>query len=407
MAYQFIGIGQAGCSLLDSVFKFRNIRLLGSPTAINSTAKDLANLKNVKKENWLGISAEKGIVRGDEKGTVFEEIVTGGFGKNPVRCSEVVEEHYDSLCSALEERMKSEAGEKRGKKFGLKKGGKSEEAEAEYVPFSVLFLSFGGGTGCGAAPYVAKALKELSNENIRIIVIGVLPAADQMLEAWNTKYGINELKKYADSFILVDNQRIAYRADYEALYPKYNDYIAAGIADLTAGVILEKIDPSEYELSPPVIDMNDVITATSLNGEPCFAALGRASMMSRALPGYFIPVGGHREIDTLTLCRLTVEKLTVANVELTRTSKNLALLKVPAYYLKREDRLDVKQVREFMLERSILEETHLGILLTKRNLVSLTTLFTHKYDELGRLREIEQFAEEYERRGGRKGEEGI
>lgn len=402
MAYQFIGIGQAGCSLLDSVFTFKNIQLLGSPTAINSTAKDLANLKNVKKDKWLGISADEGIVKGNERGKVFEEIVTGGFGKDPVRCSEVFEEHYDSLVSALEAKMKGDVGEERSKKLNLKKG-LSEEVEETPVSFSMLFLSFGGGTGCGAAPYVAKALKELSNENIRIIVIGVLPTADQMLEAWNTRYGINELKKYVDTFILVDNQRIAYRADYETLYPLYNDYIAASIADLTAGVLLEKINPSEYEINPPIVDMNDVITATSLSGEPCFATLGRTSMMSRSLPSYFIPVGGYREIDTLTLCRLTVEKLTVANVELTRTLKNLALLKVPVYYLKKEGRLDVKQVEDFMLERSVLGESHLGISLTKRNLVSLITLFTHKYDELSRLRQIEQFAEEYERRGGRRG----
>jgi hypothetical protein len=403
MVYQFVGIGQAGCSLLDSVFTFKNIPLFGTPTAINSTAKDLANLKIVKnKANWLGISAERGFVRGDEKGIVFEEIVTGGFGKNPVRGSEVVEEHYDSLLNALEARMKSEVGAEKSKKFGLKAGGKSETREAEHVPFSILFLSFGGGTGCGAAPYVAKALKELSEENMRIIVVGVLPAANQMLEAWNTRYGINELKKYTDSFILVDNERIAYRADYEALYPKYNDYVAASIVDLTAGILLEKIDPSEHEISPPVIDMNDVITATSLNGESCFATLGRTSMMSRSLPGYFIPIGEHKEIDTLTLCRLTVEKLTVANVDPAKTVKNLALLKVPPYYLKKEGRLDVKQLKEFMLERSVLGESHLGILLTKRNLVSLTTLFTHKYDDLDRLREIEHLAEEYEGRGGRK-----
>ena len=405
MAYQFVGIGQAGCSLLDSVFKFKNIRLLGSPTAINSTAKDLANLKIVKdKANWLGISSERGVVKGDEKDVVFEEIVTGGFGKNPVRAAEVCEEHYDSLLSALEERMKSETGVEKSKKIGLKKK-KSEEVETAHVPFSILFLSFGGGTGCGVAPYVAKALKELSEENTRIIVVGALPAADQMLEAWNTRYGINELKKYADSFILVDNQKIAYRADYETLYPRYNDYVAASIADLTAGLVLEKIDPSEYgEINPPVCDMSDVITATSLDSEPCFATLGRTSMMSRPLPKYFFPFGGHREIDTLTLCRLTVEKLTVADVDLTKTLKNLALLKVPVYYLQKEGRLDVKQVEDFMLERSALGECHFCISLTKRSLVSLTTLFTHKYDEINRLKQVEQLAEEYESRGGRGGE---
>ena len=56
--------------------------------------------------------------------------MTGGFGKNPVRVSEVVEEHYYSLLSALEARMKSEAGEE---------GGKNEKSESEHVPFTILF----------------------------------------------------------------------------------------------------------------------------------------------------------------------------------------------------------------------------------------------------------------------------
>ena len=406
MAYQFVGIGQAGCSILDSVFTFKNIRLIGTPTAINSTAKDLATLKEVKKNSWLGISTEQGIIKGEEKGKVFEEQVTGGFGKDPVRCSEVLEEHYDALLNALHERQRSggeaESGKRRlGKKGEAEDRGGPSTVEETHVPFAMLFLSFGGGTGCGAAPYVARALKELSHGSVRIIVVGVLPAADQMLEAWNTRYGIQKLTEYADSFILVDNQRIAYRADYEALYPQYNDYVATSIADLTAGVLLEKIDPSQYEINPPVIDMNDVITATSLDGEPCFATLGRTGVLSRSLPSYFLPVGGYKEIDTLSLCRLAVEKLTVTNVDLTRTLKNLALLKVPIYYLRKEGRLEVKQVEDFMLERSGLGESHLGISLTKRNVVSLITLFTHRYDELTRLREINQHAEEYERRGGR------
>jgi len=387
MAHLFIGAGQAGGALVDAIFKFKNIRLIAQPLAINSAARDLANLSNIRRENWLGISEKEGIISGKENKAVFEERVTIGFGKNPVRASEVIEEHYKTLLGALEKPVKVEMA-------------KTQEGEREgHTPFSLIFTGFGGGTGCGISSYIAKALKELSEDRMKVVVIGVLPAAGDKLEAWNTRYGINKLKEFTDSFILVDNQRIAYRPDFVALYSHYNDYIAAGITDLIMGTLLEKIDPSRYSFNPPVIEINDIITATSFDGEPGFAALARTSSISRSLLKYFIPIGAHKEIDTLTLCRIAVEKLTVADVDPAEAQKNLAMIRVHPYYLQEEKRLDLKNIVEFMRDRSKMGEHHLGVSLTKRNLVSLATLFTYKYDELERFREMDKLAEEYKGRG--------
>ncbi len=389
MANLFIGAGQAGGALVDSIFKFKNIGLIAQPLAINSTARDLANLSNIKRENWLGISEKVGIISGKERKSVFEERVTIGFGKNPVWASEVIEEHYESLLKALEDFVKVEMP-----------GAQSQEKQKEeHIPFSLIFTGFGGGTGCGISPYIAKALKELSEGLMRVLIIGVLPAAGDKLEAWNAKYGINKLKEFADSFILVDNQRIAYRPDFVTLYEHYNNYIAAGITDLIMGTLLEKIDPSKYSFSPPVIEIKDIIAATSFDGKPGFAALARASNITRNLFKYFVPIGAHKEIDTLTLCRKAVEKLTVADVDPVEAQKNLALIRVHPYYLQEEKRLDLKSVMDFMFDRSKMDEHYFGVSLTRRNLFSLTTLFTYKYDELERLKEIDKLAGEYKGRG--------
>lgn len=389
MANLFIGAGQAGGALVDSIFKFKNIGLIAQPLAINSTARDLANLSNIRREDWLGISEKVGIISGKERKAVFEERVTIGFGKNPVRASEVIEEHYESILSALEKLVKIE----------ITKTKSQEEKKEEYIPFSLIFTGLGGGTGCGISPYIAKALKELSKGGMKVIIIGVLPAAGDKLEAWNTWYGINKLKEFADSFILVDNQRIAYRPDFVSLYEPYNDYIAAGITDLIMGTLLEKIDPSKYTFGLPVIEIKDIITATSFDGEPGFAALARTSNISRSLFKYFIPIGAHKEIDTLTMCRIAVEKLTIADVDPAEAQKNLAVIRVHPYYLQEEKRLDLKNIVDFMRDHSKMDEYHLGVSLTRRNLVSLATLFTYKYDELERLKEIEKHAEEYKGRG--------
>ena len=467
MAYLFVGAGQAGAALLDSVFKFGNMNLIANPLAINSTAKDLSNLRQIKKVNWLGISEKEGIIEGTVSG--FEEKVTGGFGKNPVRAAEVMEAHYSSLLEALKKRITIEKkGEtkvgkkgKKGKKTvkrrepavtevteiecpschaivastdktcphcsaELQVEGAEEEREAEVVsmiseelvtPFAFIFLGLGGGTGCGISPFIAKALKELTEQKMKIIAVAILPAAREALDvegeieygdrqSWNANFGIDRLKDYVDSFIFVDNQKLAYRTDFESLYPKYNDYIATSIADLTAGVLLEHMDPSKYDFNPPVIDINDIITATSFdiggkNPEPGFAVLGRTSVMSRGLLQYFIPVGGHKKIDTLTISRITAEKLTVANINVGAAHKNLALIRVPPYYLKSEkNRIDTRYVEEFMLSNSRLHECHLGISLTKRNLVSLTTLFTYKQEDLDRVKEITDLAKKYEEESG-------
>ena len=253
---------------------------------------------------------------------------------------------------------------------------------------------------------------------MRIIAVAILPAAREALDvegeieygdrqSWNANYGIYELKEYVNSFILVDNQKLAYRTDFESLYPKYNDYIATSIADLTAGILLENVDPSKYNLNPPVIDINDIISATSFdtgskNPEPGFAVLGRSSIISRGLLQYFIPLGGHNKIDTLTLSRVTAEKLTVANINLANSYKNLALIRVPPYYLESEkNRIDTRYIEDFMLSNSKLHECHLGISLTKRNLVSLTTLFTYRHEDLDRIREIADLAKKYEEESGK------
>lgn len=398
MAYLFIGAGQAGGALVDSVFKYKNMHLLAKPLAINSTAKDLINLKNIDKKDWIGISENSGLIKGTTIG--FEERVAGGFGKNPIKAGEAIQSYYKELKEILQNRMQD----------GIK----------QKTPFVFIFLGLGGGTGSGISPFIAKAIKYISNK-VKIIAVVVLPAHRKKniasknkkdldkdesgdRQSWNAFYTLNRLKKYVDSFILVDNHRLAYLANLESYFPRYNDYIAASIVDLVAGVLLEKIDPSKYNIGMPVIDINDIITATSFDikgekVEPGYAVLGRASELTKSLAGYFFPFFGYKKIDTLMLLQVAIEKLSVADFSIGACEKNLALLRVPAFYLKHSKKgADLKSIEQAMLQYSKMNESHIGVSLTKRNIASLTILYTFKFEDLKRLRMIEELAHDFEER---------
>lgn len=400
MTYLTIGIGQAGCALLDSLFKYKHMKLIADPIAINSTAKDLHNLQNIKREDWYGISESKGLIPGNTAG--FEEDVMGGFGKNPVNANNVIESHYQSIIDLLE------------KKFAE---GSEKEATKQDIHFAFLFFGLGGGTGCGTAPYIAKALEDFTDNKVNIIAVGVLPPTRRNVvqsetdgsdrQAWNAIYGLSRTRNTTDAFILVDNQRIAFESNMESLYNSYNDYVATGISDLISGLLLEQIDPTNYpDINPPVIDMQDILTAMSFDHkgkgqETGFAAIGRAAATTRDMLHYFIPIGGYKSIDTLALAKLAAKKQTLSNIDSNDCEKNLALIRAPPAYLKKSDiGINTRGIEEYMVKNSQLNECHLGVALTKRNLVSLTTLYTYQYENIPRLKELQGLAEKYEEKSG-------
>src|SRR6056297_199572 len=114
MTYLFIGAGQAGGAIVDAIFEYTDdsmlglfestdISTLGRPLVFNSTMRDLQNLSNVPAEDQYGVAQQHGLVQGIEPG--FEEMVTGGFGRNPVDADEVMSDHADELQTILESKF--------------------------------------------------------------------------------------------------------------------------------------------------------------------------------------------------------------------------------------------------------------------------------------------------------------
>src|SRR6056297_2612137 len=257
MVYVFAGTGQAGSAIVDDVFGHRRVSTPASPLVFNSTIRDLRNLSNVDEANQYGIAERHGLV---ERGTPgFEEQVTGGFGRNPVRADQVMSDNREELLDTLSTHFDDENG-----------------APGD-IPFAFVCLGLGGGTGCGIAPHVADAIKEYTDGVAQVIAVAVLPNTkgpvsedDEKIsagrQAWNTVYGLDRLEETVDGIILVDNQRLAYEDAAEGRFSEYNEYVASAMVDLISGPVLERIDPGEYDdVDPPVVDIQDIVTSLSFD----------------------------------------------------------------------------------------------------------------------------------------------
>ncbi|PKP60920.1 MAG: hypothetical protein CVT88_01645 [Candidatus Altiarchaeales archaeon HGW-Altiarchaeales-1] len=356
--YAFIGIGQGGCGLLDSAFYDKDLFKVVKPIAINSTAKDLKNLKNIKPQYWLGMSKDKGFIDGTTKN--LESYLVGGYGQDRTKSKDDAERQYSDLQEKI--RYYLETRTAKGKEMA--------------VQFAFLMTSLGGGTGSGLSPAIAKILKDLG---ICVIAVLITPAKSEgSLTAKNAVEALNEIYNYADSIILASNEKISYAQNIEALFSHYNDYIARSLVDICEGMTLEQIDPAKFEGNPPVIDMKDFITATSFldTHKPGFSVIGRASDNVRDMLHYIFPVGGYKEIDAIGLIQQAMLKLS-ADID-DNARKNLCLLRLPHRYLTSESRMiNTEVVRNFLLEKTELNETHFGISLTKRNLATATLISCH------------------------------
>ena len=345
MAVLLIGAGNAGSALLDAVCERgagKNPRIAINPRVAFEHVR--------KKEQY--VLTDKGFFRsGDD--------VVGRRDFKDVSASASAMESYDAaLLELLNDNI-------------------------EGVDAAILFLGFGGVAGTGISPTIARALSDLS---IPIMVFGTLPSpggadTDMRAQYRNVSYAIEHLKRYTDAFVLMDNQRIAYTDNIDSMYPRYNQYAAAVVSDILSGS-----DPKMSTASS--IGVRDVISSISLPGGG-FSAFGRASVLSKDLFHYFIPIGGHKPIDVQTMIGVAVEKLSI-NVDTKDAQKSTALFRVPPWYMKKENAIDTGSIERFQQENSS-SGHYLGISLTKRSLVTLTLLFT--YTDLPRLREIRDAAQ--------------
>lgn len=418
MTYLFIGAGQAGGAIVDAIFEYTDdsmlslfestdISTLGRPLVFNSTMRDLQNLSNVPAEDQYGVAQQHGLVQGIEPG--FEEMVTGGFGRNPVDADEVMGDHADELQTILES------------KFGGRTSPAADEEEepatdTDAIQFAFLFVGLGGGTGCGISPHIARGIKEFTDDRTKVVAVAILPntrggvkddetdgEVSAGRQAWNARYGLDRLEGEVDGIVLVDNQRISYLDSAGGEFGEYNEYVAAAFHDIVVGPMLSNVDASEVDsIDTPDIDVRDIVTSLSFGvaggeSKPGYGAIGRSVTMTRSLSGYLLPFVGRRDIDSAALARLSASKQSVAKADPNDAQKAIALVRAPSANIgPGSHSIETGTIKEYLERSCRLNEVNLGVALSGRNLASVVTLLTYRREDLDRLDEIEAAADAYE-----------
>jgi len=119
--------------------------------------------------------------------------------------------------------------------------------------------------------------------------------------------------------------------------------------------------------------------------------------MTHSLGGYLLPAIGKREIDSAALSRLSASKQTLAKADSGEVQKAISLIRAPSSYLTDgKYSVEMATVQQFLEQSCRLNEVNLGIALSDRRLVSLTTLLTYRREDVRRLDEIESLAADYE-----------
>ncbi|ASJ11642.1 FtsZ/tubulin family protein [Thermococcus thioreducens] len=188
-----IGVGQCGTKIAD-LFALVDFEAL----AINTSKGDLDYLKHVPHERRILIG----------------ESLTGGKGvnANPILGREAM---------------------KRDLPLVMRKVG----SIIGYEDIDIFFLTFGfgGGTGAGGTPVLAKALKEEYPDSL-VVAIGALPLKEEGIRPTiNAAITIDKLSKIADSIIAIDNNKLKEGSDdITRAYERINYTIVERIASLLA-----------------------------------------------------------------------------------------------------------------------------------------------------------------------------
>ncbi|MGC8923879.1 MAG: cell division protein FtsZ [Candidatus Micrarchaeia archaeon] len=153
-----VGVGGAGCNTIN---RLTNLGIKSAETIALNSDKMHLNITNAHKKHILGYSLTKGLG-------------CGGFPEVGMKAAECDKEKIRELL---------------------------EGSELVFVT-----AGMGGGTGTGGAPVVARIAKEMG-----ACVIGMVtfPFALERARLKKALWGISELRKSADTVVLIDNNKLA------------------------------------------------------------------------------------------------------------------------------------------------------------------------------------------------------
>jgi len=140
---------------------------------------------------------------------------------------------------------------------------------------ALVVTGMGGGTGTGAAPWVAKAAKEAQKEKRNALTIGVttMPNLVELDRFEIAEQGIEELKKYVDALIVIDQARIEEVLDNEDASAD----LAYELVDMRFHTVLQSIMETVTKYTKRNIDFADVCSTLRMCGEAMITTVEAAA----------------------------------------------------------------------------------------------------------------------------------
>lgn len=173
----------------------------------------------------------------------------------------------------------------RGRNAALESVDEFKKLIGDNIELAFITAGMGGGTGTGAAPVLAKAIRDLEKEtrkgdpSNRILIVGVVtyPFADEGKEALERAYnGVMELTKYTDCILIVDNQKMYETCMDSTMGEAYK--MADDVLDTAVRGIADIVGREGYVN----VDMNDIKTVMRNSGM-VIASTGYASGENRSI----------------------------------------------------------------------------------------------------------------------------
>ncbi|KAF5410047.1 MAG: Tubulin-like protein CetZ [Candidatus Methanogasteraceae archaeon] len=198
MAHLIIGVGQAGCGVLNALAAHsRKWKLtLSDFFAVNSDHVDFQRARKIPKEMWIGISEkEKDAVTIEdakeslkETGAGFADLVAGGYGNN----AEAASDDAKIIAPKLVRTMMDTIGDRK-----------------KSINLALVIFGLGGGTGAGFGPYM---VKELLRHHEYVIPLVIYPSdAEGKQRHKNAHTSLENLYSSVNTSILFDNNLLTRR----------------------------------------------------------------------------------------------------------------------------------------------------------------------------------------------------
>ena len=194
MAHLIIGVGQAGCGILNTLATHRRKwkLTLSDFFAVNSAHVDFQRVSKIPRDRWIGISSkEKTAVTMEDvkqQGTGFADLVAGGYGND----AETASHDAEIIAPRIVGRIMDMIGDRK-----------------KNINLALVVFGLGGGTGAGFGPYIVKELRKHHEHVIPLVIYPSDAEGEQRRD--NARISLGNLYSIVNTSIIFDNNLLTRR----------------------------------------------------------------------------------------------------------------------------------------------------------------------------------------------------